>query len=111
MIEGNITVKKNMITSVIRKDDKSFYFFVTSWVLFITGFLLLVFCIVTGVNPMGADMFSSPFNYLGMSFVSFVFFVFRCVNRNSFLLLVFCVMILVSGGLYLYFFINLFMYT
>jgi len=64
-MKGNRNIKK--IISFSFKD----YLFFISFVFFITGFLLLFYCLLKNVNPLQLEILSSPVHYLMVGFVCF----------------------------------------
>jgi len=45
-------------------------------VFMICGFVLLLYCFLVGVNPLGVDALSCPFLYLGLGFICFFCFIY-----------------------------------
>lgn len=59
------------------------YFKFLCIVFFITGFMLLFYCILVGVHPLLTNILSCPFLYFGLGFISLFIFLFECLELRN----------------------------
>jgi len=57
------------------------YFMFLFFVFFLTGFGMLLVCLLEGVHPLLVDAMSSPFLYFGLGFICFFCFIYCKVTN------------------------------